>query len=114
MDMDAIFSFSSPLKTAERVDVTASPVLELAYVGYFLGASKRNDQDREPPWAAVVDAEAPDLRAAFAGFWSDPSGRPAGLEVFVAACQLGYATDATPERFLAELPALPARALRLY
>lgn len=110
MNQDAILSFSTPLGDTRQLVVTPAPVLELTYAYYFM--LKRLDRDRDSNLAWVKrlreDQEALEgLRTV----WRKREMENLGYELFVLACGLGYATDASPDRFLSDFPTLPGRIL---
>ncbi|HYF80427.1 MAG TPA: hypothetical protein VD973_25235, partial [Symbiobacteriaceae bacterium] len=63
-------------------------------------------------WAERVHRERPDLVRRVQGLWTDGStiARP-GAEVFVLATLGGYLEDLTPDRFIADLPAVVEQVL---
>ncbi len=112
MDQPAVVSFSAPHHDPGRTEVLASPVLELAYAFFFLAQHPDSESRRsELPWVDDIYRDAPELPSAISGFWPEPA-KHAGLDLFWMSCELGYARDQDPARFLADLPGLPERFLK--
>lgn len=108
-DRAAILSFSAPRAESAPVEVTVSPVLELAYAFYFLAQHPQSAKRRQDlSWLEDIYERDAELPEAVSTIWPDEPSR-AGLELFVLICELGYARDSGPERLLADLPGLPAR-----
>lgn len=114
MDVDdSILTFRAPAREPGRVDACASPVLELAYAGFFV--TKRGVPPgpgaAAPSWFRRFAVEAPETLGAVAAFWADHGLPGSGAEAFVLAIRYGYARDPNPERFLRDVPGLAARYL---
>lgn len=109
MDNDAILSFQAPSRDGPRVRCEPSPVLELAYAHYRLLQRLRDPRGLEVPWAPQLLAADPEIGSDFEAFGAEHGLHGAGPELFVLAGRYGYAFDSGPERFLRELPGLPAR-----
>jgi len=111
MNDEAILSFSAPLNDRHRVSVHSAPVLELTYAYYYLMKRLETGRDNDLAWIRQLREDPPawldDLRAV----WRSREVECLGFELFVLACGLGYAVDATPERFLKDFADLPQRLL---
>jgi ArsR family transcriptional regulator len=107
MEADAILSFRAPSDDVQRVEVFASPVLELVYATFFLTAPKRRTIALD--WLDAVEQGTQPLIAELRNFW--PEEGKVGLELFFMACKLGYAQDESPARFLHDLPNLADEVL---
>lgn len=111
MESDAILSFNTPLLGVERVEVSASPVLELTYSHYFLTRRLRLDNPPEVEWVRTLMRQHAGLLDDLRGFWSEAeAGSVSHILMFVAS-EMGFAQDDEVERFLRDLPELPERLL---
>ncbi|HZW26932.1 MAG TPA: metalloregulator ArsR/SmtB family transcription factor [Trueperaceae bacterium] len=111
MNEDGILSFSAPLVGRRRLVVTPAPVLELAYAYYFLMRRFGEGRDDDLPWVRQLRESPPAGFDTLKRAWSEPHLRSVGTELLLLACSLGYALDGTPQRFVADFPSLPDRAL---
>ena len=111
MNEEGILSFSAPLVGRRRLIATPAPVLELAYAYYYLMRRFEEGASSDLPWVRQLHESGPVGLEPLKRAWSDADLRGAGTELLLMACSLGYALDGTPQRFLADLPNLPARAL---
>lgn len=109
MESDGILSFTAPLASPAAVVVRPSPVLELAYAHYHVihGAP---DGRGALPWLRALREAQPAWMGRLLALWGAPEPE-AGQELFLLACAGGYALDPDPERFVGDLPELPARLL---
>lgn len=107
-----LLSYRAAGQAQGRLEVAPAPVLELAYSTFFL-SSRSCEAASDLAWVRELhegdsdrlEALREELRALSSG------GCRAGFELLVGACQLGYARDPDPVRFLTELPRLPERLL---
>lgn len=111
MTNDAILSFSTPLKDTRQLIITPAPVMELTYAYYFLLKRLDRDSDSGLPWVKQLRESRPPALQGLRAAWREHEMENLGYELFVLACGLGYATDGSPQRFLSDFPALPARIL---
>lgn len=114
MESDSILSFSTPLPTSERVEAMPAPVLELTYAYYYLLThAERSSRGKKSDlfWVDQLRSEEPELHRELLTFWDDRSAKHCGYDLFVLSGELGYARDEEAERFLGDLPELPARLL---
>src|SRR5690554_2822451 len=93
-----------------KVDIQASPVQELAYAFYRVVAPANPAISAALPWLRQLESDPPDwftqAREAFADAnWTR-------YEPLLMASALGYALDASPERFLTDLAGLPRIMVR--
>lgn len=109
----SILRFSAPLTSHLPLEVRPSPVLELSYA--YFSVMKRFDAggDSQLPWLAELRASPPGWLIELRELWAQQALERVGYELFLAACGLGYAADPTPERFLDDLPGVPARMLAM-
>src|SRR5690606_28761007 len=108
MNEEGILSFSAPLVGRRRLIATPAPVLELAYAYYYLMRRFEEGASSDLPWVRQLHESGPVGLEPLKRAWSDADLRGAGTELLLMACSLGYALDGTPQRFLADLPNLPA------
>jgi DNA-binding transcriptional ArsR family regulator len=108
MEADAILSFRAPSSDTGRVEVFASPVLELVYATFFLTAPRRRTIALD--WLDAVEEGTGPLIAELRAIWPEAEGK-VGLELFFMACKFGYARDESPGRFLHDLPSLADEVL---
>ena len=111
MNEDAILSFSAPLVGRRRLIVTPAPVLELLYAYYYLKRRLDRDRDGELPWVRQLRENGSASVETIKRSWHQVEVMALGHELLLTACSLGYALDGTPDRFLADFPALPRRVL---
>lgn len=111
MNDGAILSFSAPLHERHRVLVHAAPVLELTYAYYYLMKRLETGRDNDLAWIRQLRTDPPAWLGALRSVWHSREVECLGYELFILACGLGYALDATPERFLEDFPSLPQRLL---
>ncbi len=111
MDTDAILSFSAPLQQRPHVDVQAAPVLELTYAYYYLLKRIEDGRDNNLAWVRQLRSDPPPWLVGLRDVWRSRGVECLGFELFVLAGGLGYAVESSPERFLRDLPQLPARLL---
>jgi ArsR family transcriptional regulator, arsenate/arsenite/antimonite-responsive transcriptional repressor len=111
MDTDAILSFQAPSRDGARVTCGPSPVIELAYVHFFLlerlGAEPRPRP--EMPWLGGLLDEHAELVAALRAFAPDRGLSALSPALLVLAARYGYVRDEDPRRFLHDLPSLATR-----
>lgn len=93
-----------------KVRALAAPVLQLLYAHYYLTRPPGSRQLLVPEWRQRLEAREPQLVADLAASAQPQSGRH---QLFSLACELGYWEDADNERFITDLPELPARLLEL-
>ncbi len=110
MNQSAILSFRTPDSDVGRVEALAAPVLELAYCVYIVTRAERRERTAELAWLAELEQHEPDLTNGIRNFFGTEGNAP-GFDLFLMACNFGYARDDTVDRFLADLPTLPARLL---
>lgn len=111
MNNGAILSFSAPLTDRRHIQVRPSSVLELTYAYYFLMKRLDRDRDSNLPWVKQLRENPPAGLDGLREVWRKREIDYLGYELFILACGLGYATDASPDRFLEDFPALPAKIL---
>src|SRR5690606_16288675 len=111
MNDDAILSISAPYVGRRRLVVTPAPVLELTYAYYFLMRRLGSGRDSELPWVKQLRENPPPGMESLDRAWQETESSAVGTELLLMACSLGYAPDGTPQRFLNDLPGLPARAI---
>jgi len=104
-----ILSFSTGHRDDAPVRVAPSATLDLLYAVHHLGRSQRRPDDAAA-WASDVRARRPELAESAAQAVASGEARAPLMAAFGLALDEGYVADATPERFLADLPAR-ARAL---
>lgn len=98
--------------TVPKVVVLAAPVMELLYVHYYLSGDRARPGRDLPAWhVQLLDSHGALLREI------NETGRttPQAVrhEIFTAVSELGYWQDEDPGRFLAALPVIPGRMIRL-
>ncbi len=96
-------SRSAMTAPAPHPEVRPAPVLEFCYAYYHLLKPVR--QRRPLPWHRQLLERPPGWLATA----KEQGGASVGYEALLLACAFGYDADPGPERFLADLPALPAR-----
>ena len=111
MNDGAILSFSAPLHDRHRVSVHSAPVLELTYAYYYLMKRLETGRDNDLAWIRQLREDPPTWLGDLRSVWRSREVECLGFELFVLACGLGYALDATTERFLKDFPELPQRLL---
>ena len=111
MKNDSILSISAPLTDRRHIEVRPSAVLELTYAYYFLMRRLDRDRDSNLPWVRQLRENPPAGLDGLREVWRTREMECLGYELFILACGLGYAMDATPDRFLADFPTLPAKIL---
>jgi ArsR family transcriptional regulator len=104
-----ILSFSTGHRDDAPVRVAPSATLDLLYALHYLGRSERRPDD-VAPWASDVRRRRPEVALAAAEAVARSERRAPLMAAFGVAIDEGYVADATPERFLADLPER-ARAL---
>lgn len=107
----SILKFSKPLAGRLALEVRPSPVLELAYAYYCVMKRFDSGRDSQLPWLKELRDKPPAWLAELRRLWAEQSLERAGYELFLAACALGYASDPSPTRFLADLDSVPQRML---
>jgi len=111
MRSDTILSFSAPLAERRHIQVRPSAVLELTYAYYFLMKRLDRDRDSNLPWVRQLRENPPAGLEGLREVWRKREMDYLGYELFILACGLGYATDASPDRFLSDFPVLPGKIL---
>lgn len=116
MDDSGILSFSQPRVVRERVEARPSATLELAYAYHRLvrraERDSRSGKSDDKPFEGIVrdfEREHPDLIADIQTIGGAEAPSRFEFELFVLAIELGYVDDASPGRFLRDLPSLPSR-----
>jgi DNA-binding transcriptional ArsR family regulator len=106
MDPSDILTLSSPKTGLTSVESMPSPVLELAYAYYAIVRPESEKRGLELSWLQALKAKHPDLVLALQAFWKGENGAGES-DLFLMACELGYARDDSIERFLSDFPRLP-------
>src|SRR5690606_25120243 len=83
--------------------------LELTYANYFLTRHQGEGRDSDLPWVRQLRESPPAGIETLKEAWADPQLRSLSTELLLLACTLGSALGGTPQRFLADPPALTAR-----
>lgn len=111
--MDAsILSVTTGHRTDASIRVGPSATIDLLYACYFLRHARRRPSEA-PPWAHTLLAEHPDVVDAAVALFAREEGAAPLMVAFGGALEGGYAWDATPERFLADLPRVARGAREL-
>lgn len=112
MSPSDILTLSSPKTGAAAVESIPSPVLELAYVYYAIVRPDSEKRGLELSWLPTLKAKHPELVQALQSFWKNGDGENCASDLFWMVCQLGYARDPNPERFLSDFSKLPEQMLK--
>jgi DNA-binding transcriptional ArsR family regulator len=101
---------SNPRPDQPRLEVSAAPLLELAYVYYRLQRPDRLRNSEDLPWLTTLLRDHGPLLAELEALEGELADADAGLDLLWMVCHLGYVRDPDTERFFADEATVLARA----